>query len=55
MRLAEQAAGSKELMQRGQPIRGRNSGFGLIGRSHGERAFIIALKQLQNSNLKFQI
>src|SRR5689334_6568981 len=42
MRLAKQSSGGKELMQRGQPSSGNCGGFGLVGRGHGERVFIIA-------------
>src|ERR1043166_9405503 len=42
MRLAQQSSGGKELMQRGQPACGSSSGFGLVGRGHGERGLMIA-------------
>jgi hypothetical protein len=38
-------------MQRGQPTRWNGGGFGLVGRGHGERVFIIA----GNSNYRLAI
>src|SRR4051812_29806413 len=51
MRLAEHSSGGKELMQRGPPAYGNGGGFGLVGRGHGERVFIIA----GNSNYRLAI
>jgi trehalose utilization protein len=54
MGLAQQSSGGEELMQRGQSARGNGSGFGLVGRGHGERVFIIALRTQEISNLKLK-